>query len=145
MAKTSTTSSSQSVDDLLARVTDAEKRRDSDTLIAMLQEVTGEAPVAWGSMIGFGHYHYVYDSGHEGDSFLVGFAPRKAEFSIFLMGTYSPDELEQRAALLARLGRHRMGKACLYIRRLSDIDLDVLRELAVLSVTALREAYPAKR
>jgi hypothetical protein len=142
VAKTATTSS-QSVGDLLAQVTDAEKRGDGATLIAMLQEVTGEAPVAWGTMIGFGHYHYVYPGGHEGDSFLVGFAPRKAEFSIYLMGTYAPEEMAKREALLARLGRHRMGKACLYVRRLSDIDLDVLRELAVLSVTALRGAYSA--
>lgn len=128
--------------EFLAQVPDPIKRADSQTLIEMMQEVSGEPPVLWGTMIGFGRYHYKYDSGHQGDAFLTGFAPRKAEFSIYLMGTYLPDHIEQRDALLARLGRHRMGKACLYVKRLSDIDLNVLRELAALSVKTLREAYP---
>ena len=128
--------------EFLAQVPDPIKRADSHTLIEMMQEVSGEPPVLWGTMIGFGRYHYKYASGHEGDAFLTGFAPRKAEFSIYLMGTYLPDHIERRDALLARLGKHRMGKACLYVKRLSDIDLNVLRELAALSVKTLREAYP---
>ena len=90
-----------------------------------------------------GHYHYKYASGHEGDAFLIGFAPRKAELSLYLMGCYFPDVDARRTALLVRLGKHRMGKACLYVRKLADIDLAVLRELAELSVRRLREAYPA--
>lgn len=119
------------------------KRDDSRTLIDMMRAATGEPPVLWGSIVGFGHYHYVYASGHEGDAFLVGFAPRKAAFSIYLMGTYFPQEQARREALLAKLGKHRMGKACLYVNRLSDIDLDVLRQLVDISVHRLRETYPA--
>nr|WP_269467891.1 DUF1801 domain-containing protein [Devosia ureilytica] len=93
-------------------------------------------------MVGFGQYHYKYPTGHEGDAFLVGFAPRKSEFSIYLMGTYFPQETARREALLTKLGKHRMGKACLYVKRLSDIDLDVLRALAEISVRRLRDTYP---
>ncbi len=132
------------VDEFLAQVDDPAKRADSYRLIELMSAVSGDPPVLWGSMVGFGRYHYKYTSGHEGDAFLVGFAPRKAEFSIYLMGTYLPEEIARRDALLAKLGRHRMGKACLYVNRLTDIDLDVLRELAGNSVVALRAAYPAK-
>jgi hypothetical protein len=130
------------VDEFLSQVEDPAKRADSYALIEMMRAVSGEPPVLWGTMIGFGHYHYRYDSGHEGNAFLIGFAPRKAEFSIYLMGT--PENAGQRAALLARLGKHRMGKGCLYVRRLSDIDMEVLRELAANSVAALRVAYPTE-
>lgn len=129
------------VDMFIEGIEDAAKRADARELIALMSEVSGEGPVLWGTMVGFGRYHYRYESGHEGDSFLVGFAPRKAEFSIYLMGTYFPDTEERREALLARLGKHRMGKACLYVKRLRDIDLNVLRELAQLSVSALKRAY----
>jgi len=131
------------VDAFLAQLADANKRADSYRLIDMMQAASGEKPVLWGTMIGFGRYHYRYASGHEGDAFLIGFSPRKAEFSIYLMGTYLPAETARRDALLAKLGRHRMGKACLYVKRLDDIDMEVLRALAEHSVAALRAAYPA--
>lgn len=124
------------------QVEDPVRRADSLVLLALMQEASGEKPVLWGSMIGFGHYHYRYASGHEGDSFLIGFAPRKAAFSLYLLGCYFPDATERREALLARLGKHRLGKGCLYVKRLSDIDLDPLRELAALSVHQLRAAWP---
>ncbi|MGB3336016.1 MAG: DUF1801 domain-containing protein [Devosia sp.] len=127
------------VDEFLAQLADPAKRADSHALIELMQDVSGAPPVLWGTMIGFGHYHYKYATGHEGDAFLVGFAPRKAEFSVYLMGT---GDAERREALLARLGKHRMGKGCLYVKRLDDIDLGVLRELAETSVAALRAAYP---
>jgi len=92
-------------------------------------------------MVGFGNYHYVYDSGHEGDSFLVGFAPRQAEFSIYLMGIYFPDSTDAARLLLEHLGKHRMGKACLYVKKLADIDEKVLMQLIELSVQKLREHY----
>ena len=130
------------VGEFLAQVEDPKKRADSHVLVELMSAVSGEPPVLWGTMVGFGHYHYKYPTGHEGDSFLVGFAPRKAEFSIYLMGAYFPQENARREELLARLGKHRMGKACLYVKRLSDIDLDVLRELAVISVKRLRDTYP---
>lgn len=132
------------VGEFLAQVEDDRKRADSHVLVELMSEATGEPPVLWGTMVGFGQYHYRYPTGHEGDAFLVGFAPRKAEFSIYLMGTYFPEENERREALLARLGKHRMGKACLYVKRLGDIDLDVLRELVDISVHKLRTTYPDK-
>lgn len=125
----------------LDAIEDEAKRRDAFALVSLMTEVSGEPAVRWGTMVGFGHYHYRYETGHEGDSFLVGFAPRKAEFSIYLMGTYFPEVAEKREALLARLGKHRMGKACLYVKRLSDVDLGVLRELAEMSVVELRRVY----
>jgi len=130
------------VDEFLAQLDDPIKRADSHTLVDLMQDVSGAPPVLWGHMVGFGRYHYKYATGNEGDAFLVGFAPRKAEFSIYLMGT--PEGADQRDALLARLGKHRMGKGCLYVKRLSDIDMGVLRELAETSVKALRTAYPDK-
>lgn len=140
MAEAKTKPHGGSVEDFLALPENEAKRSESQVLIDLMQSVSGEPSVLWGTMIGFGRYHYLYPSGHEGDTFLVGFAPRKAEFSIYLMG--APDNEDRRTALLARLGKHRMGKACLYVKRLSDIDVDVLRELAALSVRTLREAYP---
>lgn len=128
----------------VAQVEPQSRRAECAELIAMMQAISGEPPVLWGSMIGFGHYHYRYASGHEGDSFLIGFAPRKGEFSIYLMGTYFPEEMARREALLARLGKYRMGKACLYVRKRANIDMAVLRELEVISVERLRAAYPAR-
>ena len=130
------------VDALVAALDDPVKRADSASLIEMMVRLTGRPPVPWGTMIGFGSYHYRYDSGHEGEAFLVGFAPRKSAISIYLMGGHLPEEIARRDALLARLGKHGMGKACLYVKRLSDIDLGVLEELVVLSVAALRRRYP---
>lgn len=142
MAEQKTKPGSGDAGAFLAQIEDPAKRADAQRLVEMMEEVSGEKPTLWGTMVGFGRYHYRYESGHEGDSFLVGFAPRKAEFSIYLMGCYFPEVEQERNALLARLGKHRMGKACLYVKRLSDIDLGVLRALAELSVKTLRETYP---
>lgn len=115
---------------------------DCRVLIALMQEITGEAARMWGpSIVGFGSYHYVYASGREGDSCLVGFAPRRAELSIYLTGIYFSDTKAKAEVLLARLGKHRIGKACLYVKRLVDIDLQVLRELIAFSVMELRAHY----
>lgn len=120
---------------------DGEKRRDAETLISLMSEATDRPPILWGSMVGFGQYQYRYASGTQGDTFLVGFAPRKAEFSIYLMGIYFPDTAATADALLATLGKHRMGKACLYVKRLADIDMAVLTQLVTLSVTRLKQEY----
>jgi hypothetical protein len=117
------------------------KRADSAALIELMSDITGERPRMRGTIVGFGDYHYRYASGHEGDSCLAGFSPRKAAFSIYLTGTYFPEMSDERDRLLARLGKHTIGKSCLYVKRLSDIDLDVLRELVALSVRKLREHY----
>ena len=130
------------VGEFLASIEGEQKRADATRLVAMMHRVTGEPPVLWGgSMVGFGNYHYIYDSGHEGDSFLVGFAPRRAEFSIYLMGIYFPDSSDAARLLLEHLGKHRMGKACLYVKKLADIDEKVLMQLIELSVQKLREHY----
>lgn len=142
MAEQKTRPGPGNVGEFLAQVENPQKRADSHVLVELMSVVSGEPPVLWGTIVGFGQYHYRYPTGHEGDAFLIGFAPRKAEFSIYLMGSYFPEETERRQALLARLGKHRMGKACLNVKRLSDIDLGVLRELAEISVRKLRETYP---
>jgi len=92
----------------------------------MMQEVTGEPPAMWGSsIVGFGTYHYRYASGHEGDSALASFSPRRQNLAIYLVGEFA----NRHRAVLARLGPHQTGKGCLYIKRLADVDLDALREL----------------
>jgi hypothetical protein len=112
------------VDAYLATLDDL-KRQDAVALIELMGAISGEPARMWGgSMIGFGNYHYRYESGHEGDTFLVGFAPRKANLVLYIYGA-----LEDYQALLARLGKHKAGKSCLYIKRLSDVDLDALTTL----------------
>lgn len=127
-----------SVQAFVSSIEDDGRREDARLLIGLLSRVTGEEPRMWGDqMIGFGSYHYRYDSGREGDWLATGFAPRKRETVIYLMAD-APD----RDQLLANLGKHRTGKSCLYVRRLSDIDLKVLEKLVRGSLLALRERYP---
>ena len=124
-----------SVEEFLARVPDARRREDSRRLCVMMQEVTGEPPVLWGaSIIGFGTYHYRYPSGHEGDSALAGFSPRRQHLAIYLVGEFE----DRHQSVLARLGPHQAGKGCLYIKRLDDVDHDALRELIDRSVRVRR-------
>ena len=133
----------QDADLFLASITDDQRRNDAWQLAELMQQVTGEPPKLWpGSIVGFGQYHYLYESGHEGDSCLVGFSPRRSEFSIYLMGVYFPESSEPARLLLEHLGKHRMGKACLYVKKLADIDIGVLAQLVELSVGKLREHYP---
>lgn len=115
-----------SVDEHLAAVTDERRRDDARALNELMQDVTGEPPVMWGAgIVGFGAYHYRYDSGHEGDAPLVGFAVRKQNLAVYLIGEFA----ERHAAVLERLGPHKAGKGCLYLERLADVDLAVLRQL----------------
>ena len=119
----------------LARVPDERRREDARRLCAMMQEITGEPPVLWGaSIVGFGGYHYRYASGREGDSPLASFSPRREHQVIYLVGEF---EIRHRS-VLARLGRYRTGKGCLYIKRLDDVDHDALRELIDRSVRVRR-------
>lgn len=121
--------------DFVATVADEQKRADAQWVMQMMEEVTGAPPVMWGpSIIGFGTYHYVYESGREGDWMLTGFSPRKAALSIYLMSGVAREE-----ELLARLGKYKTGKSCLYVKRLSDVDTDVLRELVAVSVAKVKE------
>lgn len=109
----------------LAAIEDEQKRQDSQAIVALMQDVSGLEPRMWGvSIVGFGDYHYKYATGREGDTFQVGFSPRKQNLTIYL--SYGFDE---QSALMDRLGKYKTGKACLYIKRLADVDLEVLREL----------------
>jgi len=114
-----------SVAAFVAGIPDQRQRADSERLIALMSEVTGEPATMWGpSIIGFGSYHYRYASGREGDAPLVGFSPRKTALTLYA----SADE-EVRADLLARLGPHKVGKGCVYVKRLSDVDEQALADL----------------
>jgi hypothetical protein len=114
------------------------KREDAYRLLDIFTEETGFHAKMWGaSMIGFGSYHYKYKSGHEGDSFLAGYSPRKAKISLY----FAPGD-EEREELLKKFGKHTTGKACVYINKVDDIDENVLRELIQASITFLKKTYP---
>ena len=126
-----------SIASYLDAIPDADRRRDCEILVDMMSRATGAPPVMWGQgIVGFGSYHYRYDSGREGDFCLTGFASRKGDISLYLMAGFEDQE-----ALLGRLGRHKLGKACLYLRKLADIDLAVLDELIKGSVAATLDRY----
>lgn len=128
------------VEEFLESVPDEGRRADAKALIALMQEVTGEPPVMWGSgIVGFGRYHYRYASGHEGDSALASFAPRKQHLVIYLVGEFDT----RYKPVLARLGPHKLGKGCLYLKRLADVDQDALRELIDRSVRVRRDVDEA--
>jgi hypothetical protein len=127
-----------SVDEFLEAVPDPVRREDGKKVRAMMERITGEPAKMWGpSIIGFGSYHYKYDSGHEGDMCRLGFSPRKAELVLYVL-----TESEGQAALLARLGKHRTSKSCLYIKRLGDVDEGVLEALTVHALDHMNEKYP---
>lgn len=137
MAENSTKPTAADVDAHLAAIDNETVRADGQALARLMASWTGEAPTMWGpSIVGFGAYHYRYESGREGDSCATGFAARKNEIAIYLVA-----EGAGQAELLARLGRHRMGKACLYIRRLSEIDTAVLERLVKGSLAEVRRRY----
>lgn len=137
MAENKTKPTSVSVSDHLAAIGNEVQRRDAEQLAALLQKITGEAPCMWGpTIVGFGSYHYKYESGREGDSCLTGFAVRKNEFALYLVAAGPEHD-----ALLAALGRHKMSKACLYIKRLEDVKLDVLEKLIRGSISEVRRRY----
>ena len=129
MAENKTQKTGAIVDGFLAAVQHPRRREDGRVLLQMMREVTGLEPEMWGpSIIGFGDDHYRYESGREGDIFLVGFSPRKQSLSLYLS-----DGFPEYDALLAALGKHRKGASCLYVNKLADIDLAVLRELVARS------------
>lgn len=117
---------------------DANQRGDALTLIDMMTRLSGEPATMWGSsIIGFGRYHYRYESGREGDAMRIGFAPRKGQTVIYLMDGYAGH-----GELLASLGKHKTDKSCLYVKRLSDIDTGVLEAMIARSLAAMDERYP---
>ncbi|HUS26005.1 MAG TPA: DUF1801 domain-containing protein [Nevskiaceae bacterium] len=113
----------------IASIANEQQRKDAQTLCQLMARATGEKPVLWGTgMVGFGVYHYKYASGHEGDWFAAGFAPRKSSLTVYVM-----DGLENYRPFLDKLGKHSTAKSCLYIKHLDDIDLDVLAQLVATS------------
>ena len=138
MAENKTKPTGQDVQRFLDAVSDERRRSDAYVLSSMMERVTGEPPVLWGpSIVGFGKYRYRYDSGREGEAGVAGFSPRTKEMVVYL-----PADPRDKEELLARLGPHRMGKCCLYLKRLSDVDQDVLKTLVTQSMEAIRERYP---
>jgi Domain of unknown function (DU1801) len=135
VSENKTKASDASVDAYLEAIEDPARRTDCQALVRLMQTITRERPRMWGSsIVGFGSYHYRYESGREGDSCATGFSSRKTDISVYLTADFPGQE-----ALLARLGKHKMGKACLSIRRLSDVDIGVLEQLVARSVEAARE------
>ena len=130
MAENKTQKTGASAEDFINSVEIKRRREDGFTLLELMKEVTGEEPEMWGpSIIGFGDYHYKYESGREGDFFLTGFSPRKQSLSLYIMAGF-----EEYDSLLEALGKHRKGASCLYINKLADVDMGVLRELIEKSV-----------
>ncbi|MEM1051419.1 MAG: DUF1801 domain-containing protein [Pseudomonadota bacterium] len=144
MAEAKTVPTGASVEEFIEAVEPASKREDAKLLDAMFRKVTGEEPQMWGpSIIGYGSYHYKYESGREGDMCRAGFSPRKAKHSLYLMGGNCDDTAtKQRAEFLERLGKHKTGASCLYVNKLADIDLNVLEEMITADWEAMNRVYP---
>jgi len=129
MAENKTVPTDSDVMEFLSNVENERRRQDSLVVLELMREVTGEEPKMWGSsIVGFGSCHYKYESGREGDMPLIGFSPRKQALTLYIMSG-----IENEDALMAKLGKHTTGVACLYIKRLSDVDMGVLRELVTKS------------
>jgi Domain of unknown function (DU1801) len=140
MAENKTVPTDQGVEDFLYSIADEQKREDSFTLVDLMREVTGLEPQMWGSsIVGFGSYHYMYASGREGDTMLVGFSPRKQNLTIYNMGGIDPED-----ELFKQLGKHTTGKGCLYIKRLDDVDLPTLKRLIEASFMRAKERAAAQ-
>lgn len=139
MADNKTKPTKLSVAAFINKLTDGTRRADAKTLVQLMQRAASEKPKMWGpSIIGFGSYHYRYDSGREGDMPLIAFSPRKAATVLYNMTGFSGSE-----ALRAKLGKHMTGKGCLYIKKLADVDQQVLEALVVRSVAAMRARCPS--
>jgi hypothetical protein len=138
MAENKTKQSGTDVDAFLAMVPDPKRRADALEVCATMERLSGEPPVMWGSsIVGFGRYHYKYDSGREGDMARVSFSPRAKELVLYLMGGF-PRHQE----LMDRLGKYRTGQSCLYIKSLDDVDRGVLEQLIVEALDYMKEKYP---
>ncbi len=138
MTKNKTTETEVDVFDFIESYVDnAQKKTDSQKLIALMGEWSGFEPKMWGpTIIGFGSYHYTYDSGHEGDAPILGFSPRKAQFSLYI---YS--KTDKSDVLLKDFGKFKMGKACIYIKKLADIDIAILEQLCKETIQYLKEHH----
>lgn len=139
MSALKTRKTGASVTAFLKSVENPDRRRDCRRIAAMMRAATGARPAMWGSsMVGYGRYHYRYASGREGDWFECGYAPRAQTIAVYIMPGFGPFE-----HLMKRLGKYRTGKSCLYIKRLDDVDIDVLSKLIAESVVEIRRRYPS--
>ena len=143
-AQNKTTENEGDVEAFIASVAHDGRREDARILLDLFKKVTGLPPKMWGaSIIGFGSYHYKYDSGREGDMARAGFSPRKAKMVLYLMGGYiNPPTKAKMDALREKLGKHKIGKSCLYLGRLSNVDLEVLAEMVAVDLVYMNEKYP---
>jgi hypothetical protein len=140
MAKNKTTETSSSVTEFVNKVENEVKRSDTFRLIEIFKSITGFEPRMWGpTIIGFGSYHYKYESGHEGDAPLAGFSPRKDSLVLYFASEY-----ENREVLLSQLGKHKSSKSCVYVKKLSDIDIKVLERMTRNSMASVKKLYPSK-
>ncbi|WP_170475138.1 DUF1801 domain-containing protein [Ruegeria arenilitoris] len=139
-SKNKTVATDLKIGDFLENVEPEKKAQEARTLDALFRRVSGFSPVIWGSsIVGYGQYHYRYSSGREGDFLATGFSPRKAAHSIYIMPGYNDFN-----HILSRLGKHKMGKSCLHVNKLSDIDLEVLSELILAGLEDLNTRWPVK-
>ncbi|MEI9945137.1 MAG: DUF1801 domain-containing protein [Chitinophagaceae bacterium] len=140
MAELKTKATEQSVESFLDKATNEDVRKDCLAIIKLMKKVTGSKAKMWGpSIIGFGKYHYKYESGHEGDMCLTGFSPRKQNMALYIMAS-APGQAE----LLKKLGKHKATKGCLYIKQLKDVDIAVLEKLISRAVDYVKKKYPDK-
>ncbi|MCX2573134.1 DUF1801 domain-containing protein [Pedobacter sandarakinus] len=138
MAQNKTTENNLSVSNFLNKVSDEQKRADAFALCLIMEEALSFPPKMWGdAIVGFGSYHYVYESGREGDAPLAGFSPRKDAIAIYLSSQF-----KDREELLQVFGKHKSGKACIYIKKLSDVDGDILKKMVFNSAEAIQQRYP---
>jgi len=136
-AKLKTIKNKKSVSVFLNGISDKDKRRDAKKVLALMKEITGKKPAMWGSsIVGFDDYHYKYDSGREGDFFMVGFSPRKNNLTIYIMPGY-----RDHGPLLKKLGPHSLGKSCLYIKRLDDIHIPTLKKIITKGYKDMKKQY----
>ena len=138
MAENKTKPTTASVTGFLNAIEPAQKRKDAKAIAKMMRDATGNRAKMWGpSIVGYGKYHYRYDSGREGDFMRVGFSPRKQNLSVYVVPGFSGF-----SALLKKLGKHKVGRSCLYINKLDDVDVDVLRKIIEKSVQIMNKKYP---
>jgi hypothetical protein len=139
MAKNKTQETELSVNDFILKIEDETKRNDAFTLLEIFEKVSGLKAKLWGpSIIGFGSYHYKYESGHEGDAPILAFSPRAAALTLYLSAGF-----EDREPLLAQLGKHKASKGCLYIKKLADIDMAVFENILINQIEYINKTYPS--
>ena len=138
MSDLKTKQNEKSVDEFIKKIEDLEKQKTSWQILEIIKEISGKEPKMWGdSIIGFGKYHYKYATGREGDWMRIAFSPRKQNFSIYIM-----DGFDNHSELMEKLGKFKTGKSCLYINKLQDIDINILKEIMKESLFNMEKLYP---